>query len=136
MQKAIPVAILAILLTNGCSHQAPVEDVNKAAAQFFLRLKGAEYDVIYKDAADKLREAKSQAEMQHDLEQLAAWGRPQQWTRISLSFKDQDKSRLAEPNYMVQTDKMTVNVTFTFVDDNGEWKVMGFTGTPHGFGSQ
>jgi len=128
--------ILVALLSNGCSHEAPTEDVDKAAAQFFLRVKGAQYNLIYNDAADKFKTTKSKAELQNSLEQLLATGKPEQWIRINMNFNDRDKSRFAEPDYMLETDRNRVLVNLTFVDDNGEWKLMGFRANPNAWGKQ
>jgi hypothetical protein len=126
--------LLLLIISTGfasCAHNAPPEDVDKAAAQFFLRLKRAEYSTIYDDATSKYKDAKSQAEAKDDLEKLAALGHPEKWVRTSLAFNDKDKSHLALPTYIVTTDQMSVTVTLTFEDDDGEWKFMAFSAQPH-----
>ncbi|HEY6331119.1 MAG TPA: hypothetical protein VI756_17455, partial [Blastocatellia bacterium] len=126
--------LLLLIIATGlasCTHHAPPEDVDKAAAQFFLRLKSAEYGTIYDDATPKYKDAKSQAEAQGDLEKLAGLGRPEKWVRTSLAFNDKDKSHLALPTYILTTDQMSVTVTLTFEDDDGEWKFMAFSAMPH-----
>jgi hypothetical protein len=136
MRRALPLIILAAVLMNGCSRHAPTEDIDKAAAQFFLRLKKAQYDLIYSDASPGFKQSKSQAEVKDSLEKLLATGPPQTWSRISMSFSDKDKPQVAEPGYMVLTDRMRVLVTLTFVDEGGEWKLSGFRAAPNSWGKQ
>jgi hypothetical protein len=132
MRTVLPLIILAAFAVNGCSHKAPVEDIDKAGTQFFLRLKKAEYGAIYDDGADEFTKAKSKAEVTNNLEKLVGMGRPQQWKRISLKFNDPGKGHYALADYIVDTDNLTVNVELTLLDDDGEWKLSGFTAIPHG----
>ena len=126
----LPLAALALL--GGCTHDAQTEDVDKAAAQFFLRLQAAQYDQIYDNADDHLKDQKPRAAVVDDLQKLVAYGRPQQWRRLSMTLGTElgDK-HVAVPVYSLQTDNLTSEVSLKFADNDGEWKLLGFAVVPH-----
>ena len=64
------IPLLAMALIAGCHHEAPTEDIDKAAAQFFLRLQSAQYDQIYDEADENLKEQKPRAAVIDDLQKL------------------------------------------------------------------
>ncbi len=120
------IAALIVCFAQGCSREAPPTDVDKAAALFFERLKGAEYEAIYTDASSQFREQKSKVEIFDNLQQITAIGRIQSYTRLSMFFEG-DKSRIASPNYSVLFDQAAAEMLLNFKDEGGEWKLVGFS---------
>jgi len=124
--------VLAVMLIAGCTHEAPTEDIDKAAAQFFQRLEAAQYDQIYDHADENLKDQKPRAAVVEDLQKLIAYGRPQVWHRLSMTLGTElgDK-RVAVPVYTLKTDNITSEVSLKFIDVDGEWKLLGFAVKPH-----
>lgn len=130
--RRFTVPLLALLLIAGCTHQAPTEDVDKAAAQFFLRLQAAKYDEIYDHADESLKEQKPRAAVLDDLQKLITYGRPEEWPRMSMTLgTEKGDKRVAVPVYSLKTDNITSEVSIKFIDVDGEWKLLGFAVTPH-----
>lgn len=128
----MPLRLLAasFLLTFsiGCSaREAPYEDVDKAAGLFFERLKAAEYDTIYDDSCEAFKEQKPRGEVLENLKKITALGRPQSYDRLSMLFDKDGKKRIASPIYAVTFDQTKGEITLTFRDDGGEWKLLGFS---------
>jgi hypothetical protein len=111
----------------GCSHQAPPEDVDKAAALFFQRLNDAEYDAIYKDASAQFKTNKTRDVVVESLKELTARGRLQDYRRMNTSFQDQGKDRIATPVYGTTFEQSRGDVTLTYIDEGGEWKLIAFS---------
>jgi hypothetical protein len=131
------IPVLALMLITGCHHEAPTDDVDKAAAQFFLRLQAAQYDQIYDNADDHLKDQKPRAAVIDDLQKLAAYGRPQEWHRLSMTLgTESGDKRVAVPLYTVSTENMNLEISLKFIDDDGEWKLLGFAVTPHAGGQR
>jgi hypothetical protein len=118
--------VLAFSVLSACSHQAPPEDVDKAGALFFERLKSAQYDAIYNDCAKSFKANKSRATIEDNLKQIVALGSIQDYQRVSTQFRDMDNRHTAWPVYAVMTDQTKMEITLTFVDDSGDWKLLGF----------
>src|SRR5213076_2065861 len=100
---ALVIVFIAILL-SGCSllsHEAPNEDVDKAADLFFQRLDKGYLDGIYKDASKKLMANKPQATVIESLRQLGAQGKTQGFDRISMTIQGEGKDRMLLPVYRV-----------------------------------
>jgi hypothetical protein len=120
------------MLMTGCKHEAPTEDVDKAAAQFFLRLQAAQYDQIYDQADENLKDQKPRAAVLDDLQKLISYGRPQEWHRLSMALgTEKVDKRVAVPVYTLRTDNITSEISLKFIDVDGEWKLLGFAVTPH-----
>ncbi|MEK6407141.1 MAG: hypothetical protein AABN34_09280 [Acidobacteriota bacterium] len=121
------------MLLAGCSllsHEAPSEDVDKAATLFFQRLDKAEYDTIYDDAAKKFKANKTRATVTENLTQLGAFGKTLGFERISMQLQGEGKDRMVLPVYKVQFEQGRGEVTLMFQDDSGEWKLFGFALKP------
>lgn len=130
---ALAIVLIAMLLA-GCSllsHEAPVEDIDKAAALFFQRLDKGDYDTIYKDASKPLKQNKTHVAVTESLKQLAANGKTTGFDRISMTFQGEGKDRMVLPLYRVSFEQLRGDVTLTFRDEGGEWKLFGFTFKPH-----
>ncbi|HKV39705.1 MAG TPA: hypothetical protein VJX67_10870 [Blastocatellia bacterium] len=130
--KRISILAFAILLIAGCTYHAPPGDVDKAAAEFFLRAKSHDYDKIYDDAAAPFKDQNPRVEALESFRKFIGYGRPARWERISMSFADEGKWHVAQPVYMVQTDNITSKVSLKFGDANGVWRFMGMAIAPHG----
>jgi hypothetical protein len=124
--------LLSVLSVGGCSRKALPEDVDKAAAQFFERLKEANYDAIYDDAANSFKNQNARTTVIDNLKQIVSYGKPQQWSRLQMAFADEGRARVALPVYAVQTDQVPSEVALKFVDDGGRWKLLGFAFKPRG----
>jgi hypothetical protein len=123
-----------LLLTGWCSTQAPTADIDKAAAQFFQRFNAAQYDLIYSDSAAAFKGQNSKASVQDNLVQMATRGRVQSWTRISMTFTKEKDAQVALPIYTIRQDQSSSDLTLEFIDDEGEWKLLGFAFRPHSSG--
>jgi hypothetical protein len=119
-------------IAYGCSRQAPAEDVDKAATQFFLRLKAAEYDAIYDDAYEAFKEQNPRDAVKDNLKQIISMGEPLSWNRVSMAFKEEGKKRIVLPVYSVTMQQNSSYITLKFVDDGGQWKLLGFAVSPRG----
>ena len=125
--RRLIIPVLAVTLIAGCTHEAPTEDIDKAAAQFFQRLEAAQYDQIYDHADENLKDQKPRAAVVEDLQKLIAYGRPQEWHRLSMTLgTEKVDKRVAVPVYALRTDNLTSEVSLKFIDADGEWKLLGF----------
>ena len=134
LRKLCALLFLSLLmLPAGCSllsHEAPPEDIDKAAAQFFQRLGNEEYDTIYNDAAKGFKNSQTRQTVTDSLKQVAENGKVAEFIRTSMTFEGEGKSRMAKPVYRTATDKATADITLTFQDESGEWKLFGFAYKP------
>jgi hypothetical protein len=124
------ISLSLILFLAGCalrSEPAPPEDVDKAAALFFERLKSAGYETIYDDASKQFKEQVPKPTIIDNLKQMAALGRVQDYRRLKMSFE----GNVASPEYSVIFAEITVN----FKDESGEWKLVGFSVKQRGGGA-
>jgi hypothetical protein len=61
---------------------------------------------------------------------LIARGRIQDFKRINTVHKDQDKERIATPVYSTMTEQAKAEISLTFIDEGGEWKLIAFALKP------
>lgn len=125
MFRVIVISMLLVFMA-GCSRQAPPEDVDKAAALFFQRLNDAEYDAIYRDASTQFKTNKTREAVVESLKELTAKGRLQGYRRMNTSYQDQGKDRIATPVFGTTFDQARGEVTLSFIDEDGEWKLIAF----------
>lgn len=128
MRKRLMV-LLFVMLTASCalrSHQAPTEDVDKAAALFFQRLNAADYEMIYKDTAAKFKENQPKEKIIESLKELTARGQVKDYQRVKMTFEGEGKEMRAVPVFSTLFDQSSGETTLYFVDESGEWKLIGF----------
>ena len=128
MYRQIIAVVVAALLT-GCSlrsSEAPPEDLDKAAGLFFQRLNEADYEAIYEDASKRFKEKKTHEEIVSSLKELTANGKATQFARISTTFEGEGKDRVVGAVYGTIFEKHGGNLTLYFVDQGGEWRLIGF----------
>ena len=127
MLSRLVLAVVLSLAFNGCTtREAPFEDIDKAAALFFERLKTAQYDVIYEDSSQSFKAQKTEFEVIENLKQITALGRPESFTRVKMNFDKDGETRVALPVYAVLLEQAKAEISLTFRDDGGEWKLLGF----------
>ncbi|HEX8185381.1 MAG TPA: hypothetical protein VF747_11530 [Blastocatellia bacterium] len=117
-------ALLVFMIA--CAHEAPLEDVDKASALFFQRLNDAEYETIYKDASTQFKKNQPRDTILGSLKELTAKGRVQEYRRISTSYRNEGKDRVASPVFGTTFEQAKGDVTLTFIDEGGEWKLIAF----------
>jgi hypothetical protein len=134
LRKLVALLIFSIaMLPAGCSllsHEAPSEDVDKAAALFFQRLGNEEYDTIYNDVAKGFKNSQTRQTVTDSLKEMAEHGKILDFQRISMAFQGEGKSRMALPVYRTASDRAKAEITLTFQDESGEWKLFGFAYKP------
>lgn len=121
--------ILFSLLLSGCAllpHEAPVDDIDKAAGLFVQRLNAAEYDTIYKDASRKFKDSQTKETILESLKELSAKGKLQNYQRVQMKYESGSKDRIASPVYNVAFEQSRGDLTLNFIDESGEWKLIGF----------
>src|SRR3954470_3268927 len=124
MRKVLALFFLSLFMA-GCSmlpHEAPVEDIDKAAALFVQRLNAAEYDAIYKDAAKKFKANQTKETILDSLKELTAKGKLQNYQRVQMKYETETKDRIASPVYGVVFEQSRGDLTLNFIDESGEWK--------------
>jgi hypothetical protein len=135
LRKVVALTTLFIaVLIAGCSllsHEAPPEDVDKAAALFFQRLDKGDYDAIYDDSSKKFQQNKTRQIVTENLKQLAANGKTVIFNRTSMPMQGEGKDRMLMPAYQVSFEQGRGEVSLTFQDEGGEWKLFGFSFKPH-----
>jgi hypothetical protein len=125
--------IIIAVLQAGCSvlsHEAPTEDIDKAAGLFFQRLGNGEFDTIYNDAATGFKQNQTRQTVTDNLKQLAEQGKVLDFQRISMSFQGQGKNRMASPVYRISSERTSGEITLNLQDESGEWKLFGFVYKP------
>jgi len=133
MRKGFVIGLL-VALAIGCSlrsHDAPPEDIDKAGALFFQRLNAAEYETIYKDTAKKFKENKTKETIIESLKELTAKGRAVNFKRGKMTFEGEGKNQIASPVFYVIFEQSRGELTLDFVDESGEWKLIGFAFKQH-----
>ena len=130
MLKKLLVVWLALIVVGCSQSEAPVHDIDKAAAVFFERMKSAEYDVIYNDASEQFKKQVARATAMDNLKQVSAMGRIEGFDRLSMKVEGEAKNRVASPVYTVLFDKARAEITVNFIDEGGEWKLIGFSVKP------
>jgi hypothetical protein len=109
-----------------CDKQAPPEDVERAANRFFEQIKEADYERIYNESAQALREQNAKAKVFDDLKQITAFGTIRQIERLSMTMDREGEHQVALPVYSVLFEQARCEVTLKFTDDDGDWKLLGF----------
>lgn len=128
MQKRL-IALLVMVFLAGCalrSHDAPPEDIDKAAALFFQRLNAAEYETIYKDTAAKFKENQPKETILESLKELTAKGPVKNYQRVRMTFEGEGKDQRAVPVFSTLFEQSSGEMILYFVDESGEWKLIGF----------
>ena len=129
MLRTVLVAFLAVSCF-GCSlagREAPPEDAEKAGAQFFERLQGAQYEVIYNDASDILQKEKARVSVVEDLKKVTALGRIHEYRRRGANFSKEGDKSFAVVNYNVTFEQTRGEAILQFIDVGGEWKLSGYS---------
>jgi len=130
LRNAAALTLVSVALwLAGCSllsHDAPPEDVDKAAALFFQRLNDTDYDTIYNDASEAFKAVKNRQTVTDNLKQLTEHGKVLNYTRLNMSFQGEGKERMAAPVYGAAFEKLPAEVTLYFRDEGSEWKLFGF----------
>ena len=120
---------LFVVFAAGCalgSHDAPLEDIDKAGALFFRRLNAADYETIYKDTAKKFKENQTKEKIIESLNELTAKGQVKDYQRLKMTFEGEGKDMRAVPVYSALFDQGSGEIILYFVDESGEWKLIGF----------
>lgn len=130
MRRKLLLVFLTLFLLSplaSCSSEARPEDVDKAAGVFFERLKSGEYDAIYEDAAQMFKDQNSRAATLDNLKQITAIGRIVLHKRLSMTFGKEGDGRISTPVYAVIFEASRAEITLTFLDAHGDWKLLGFS---------
>ena len=134
LRKTVALVIGFIaLFPAGCSilsHEAPNEDIDKAAILFFQRLDKGDFDEIYQDASKNLRQNQTRETVTESLKQLKAQGKINSYDRLSMTMEGEGKDRRVLPVYRVTFEQVRGDLTLTFQDESGEWKLFGFSFKP------
>jgi hypothetical protein len=135
MLRKLAAILMAVMVAPaaGCSllsHEAPTDDIDKAAALFFQRLGNEEYDTIYDDTAKGFKGSQTRQTVTDSLKEIMGHGKIVEFQRISMSFQGEGKDRKASPVYRTASDQSKAEVTLTFQDESGEWKLFGFAYKP------
>ena len=128
MRRVLALILFAFFIA-GCSmlpHDAPPEDIDKATALFVQRLNAAQYDAIYKDSAKKFKENQTKDAILGSLKELTAKGQLKEYRRIQLKYEGEGKDRVASPIYGAVFEQAVGDLTLNFIDEGGEWKLIGF----------
>ena len=121
--------LLFVVFAVSCalrSNDAPPEDIDKAAAQFFQRLNAADYETIYKDTASKFKENQTKEKIVESLKELTAKGQLKDYQRVKMAFEGEGKDMRAAPVFSALFDQGSGEMILYFVDESGEWKLIGF----------
>jgi len=127
------IVLLAVIPLGGCSllsHEAPTEDVDKAATLFFQRLDNQDFNKIYDDCSQRFKTNRSRQTILENLGQLASNGKTQNFQRTSMPIEGKGKERVVSPVYQVLFEQMSGEVVLNFQDESGEWKLLGFSFKP------
>ncbi|HJQ69714.1 MAG TPA: hypothetical protein VKA70_12115 [Blastocatellia bacterium] len=130
MLKKLLVVWLALTAAGCWASEAPTQDVDKAAAVFFERVKSAEYDTVYNEASEEFKKNVARATAIDNLKQITAMGRIQSFERLSFRLEGEEKNRLVSPVYSVLFDRARADITVRFKDEGGEWKLIAFEVKP------
>lgn len=132
MVKKLLVVWIALIAIGCSASEAPPQDVDKAAAVFFERVKSAEYDAVYNEASEEFKKNVARATAVDSMKQIAAMGRIQSFDRLTFKIEDEEKNRIASPVYSVLFDRARADITVNFKDEGGKWKLVGFSVKPRG----
>ena len=84
MLKKLLVVWLALIVIGCSASEAPPQDIDKAAAVFFERVKSAEYDAVYNEASEEFKKNVARATAIDNMKQIAAMGRIQSFDRLTF----------------------------------------------------
>jgi hypothetical protein len=118
---------------GGCSllsHEAPLDDVDKAAALFFQRLDNQDFDAIYNDCSKRFKTNRSKQTIIDSLTELVANGKTRDFQRTSMPIEGEGKDRIVSPVYQVLFEQRPGEITLNFQDEGGEWRLLGFSFKP------
>ena len=132
MVKKLLVVWIALILIGCSASEAPPQDVDKAAAVFFERVKSAEYDAVYNEASEEFKKNVARATAIDSMKEIAAMGRIQSFDRLTFNIQGEEKNRIASPVYSVLFDRARADITVNFKDEGGKWKLVGFSVKPRG----
>ncbi|HET8677219.1 MAG TPA: hypothetical protein VFO63_15590 [Blastocatellia bacterium] len=132
MVKKLLVVWIALILIGCSASEAPPQDVDKAAAVFFERVKSAEYDAVYNEASEDFKKNVARATAIDSMKEVAAMGRIQSFDRLTFNIQGEEKNRIASPVYSVLFDRARADITVNFKDEGGKWKLVGFSVKPRG----
>lgn len=132
MLKKLLVVWIALIVAGCSASEAPPQDIDKAAAVFFERVKSAEYDAVYNEASEEFKNNVARATAVDNMKQIAAIGRIQSFDRLTFKIEGEEKNRLASPVYSVLFDRARADITVNFKDEGGQWKLAGFSVKPRG----
>jgi hypothetical protein len=132
MVKKLLVVWIALILIGCSASEAPPQDVDKAAAVFFERVKSAEYDAVYDEASEDFKKNVARATAIDSMKEIAAMGRIQSFDRLTFKIEGEEKNRIASPVYSVLFDRARADITVNFKDEGGKWKLVGFSVKPRG----
>jgi len=121
--------LLFVVFAASCalrSNDAPPEDIDKASALFFQRLNAADYETIYKDTAKKFKENQTKEKIVESLKELTAKGQVKDYQRVKMTFEGEGKDMRAVPIFATLFDQGGGQIILYFVDESGEWKLIGF----------
>lgn len=129
-RKVIALVLLWTAVVNsGCSllsHEAPPEDVDKATELFIQRLDRSDFDAIYNDLSDRFKKNKSRETVTESLKGLAAYGKVVSYDRVAMNFQGEGKDRMLRPVYATNFEQAAGDLTLTFLDQSGEWRLIAF----------
>lgn len=128
------IGLVVALGLGGCtllSHEAPTEDVDKAATLFFQRLDNQDFNKIYDDCSERFKKNRPRQTILENLGQLATNGKTQNFQRTSMPVEGKGNDRVVSPVYQVLFEQMAGEVVLNFQDESGEWKLLGFSFKPH-----
>jgi hypothetical protein len=125
LRKAIVLVALALAGCGG-SKEAPLADAEKAGELFFQRFEKGNYQLIHSDGAQAFKEQVQAEEADAKLEQIAQYGKLHQRTLIKNPVEGEGKGRISTLVYTLLFDKARIEGTLKFLDQEGEWKLLGF----------
>ena len=131
----LTIVLSLAVLPSACtllSHEAPLEDVDKAAALFFQRLEREDYGAIYNDSAKAFKQKKTKETVTESLKELTAQGKVLDYQRIRMPVEGEGKDRMVSPIFGTRFEQVSGELTLNFRDEGGEWKLIGFAFKPHG----
>ncbi|HKY04480.1 MAG TPA: hypothetical protein VJQ56_06305 [Blastocatellia bacterium] len=134
--KILALFLLALTGFTACKGEAPPAEVYEAGDKFIERLKKGEYDIIYSDASDLLKEKLTRVAAIEEMKKIAAVGRIQDYKRTNMSVGVENGKSFASPVYGVafenSSGQSSGQLTLQFVDVGGNWKLSGFGATTRG----
>ncbi len=134
MFRIIILALFLLALTGftACKGEAPPTEAYVEGDKFIERLKKAEYDIIYNDASDLLKEKLTRTAAIDEMKKITAVGKIQDYKRTRMTVGIENGRSFASPVYGVAFEKSNGQLTLQFVDTGGSWKLSGFGATTRG----